>query len=358
MASPRKLSPLKCGALGLAAVLLVPPAEVYGFVSTSGGLSCWEHESHRRSSRGAWGSRQQGAHCAALVQKTRQRSFPLATTPDGVEGPEGVAGENSETSASTSTSTSSSSDNGGDQEEVWARAELPMSNDVQVEQATRAVWKALSDGKNRQILRLSLPLIGATEMDDWPGGDRQRYKACGPMVDTLLRGNPAAKEGASVIEQILDESDAVGLMQLQCKEAKDDASAMIFPTTDTLPMQQQVTAGAGSRLVALVNPAWKSPSDFGLFKSGEAKKALAEFEVTYSLQSLVVYGYTCRLLYSYPGPWRLFLVGEDTGKRELLGSWDAPPPNEEVEKAVFDKKGRPNASERVQASAKFFQDGM
>lgn len=53
--------------------------------------------------------------------------------------------------------------------------------------------QALADGKNRQILRLSLPLIGATEMDDWPGGDRQRYKACGPMVDTVLRGNPAAK---------------------------------------------------------------------------------------------------------------------------------------------------------------------
>lgn len=55
-----------------------------------------------------------------------------------------------------------------------------------------------------------------------------------------------------------------------------------------------MTAGAGSRLVALVNPAWKSPSDFGLFKAGEAKKALSEFEVTYSLQSLVVYGYTVR----------------------------------------------------------------
>ncbi|CAM9753064.1 unnamed protein product, partial [Hapterophycus canaliculatus] len=138
-------------------------------------------------------------------------------------------------------------ESGGEDEQVWARAELPMSNDLQVEQATRAVWKALSDGKNRQILRLSLPLIGATEMDDWPGGDRQRYKACGPMVDTLLRGNPAAKEGASVIEQILDESDAVGLMQLQCKEAKDDASAMIFPTTDTLALQQQVKSRGGSK---------------------------------------------------------------------------------------------------------------
>lgn len=50
-----------------------------------------------------------------------------------------------------------------------------------------------------------------------------------------------SQEGAEVVEQILDESDAVGLMQLQCKEAKDDASAMIFPTTDTLSLQQQVS---------------------------------------------------------------------------------------------------------------------
>ena len=49
------------------------------------------------------------------------------------------------------------------------------------------------------------------------------------------------------MEQILDESDAVGLMQLQCKEAKDDASVMIFPTTDTLPLQTQVS-GAENRL--------------------------------------------------------------------------------------------------------------
>lgn len=30
---------------------------------------------------------------------------------------------------------------GQEDEDVWARAELPMSNDVQVEQATRAVWQ-------------------------------------------------------------------------------------------------------------------------------------------------------------------------------------------------------------------------
>lgn len=71
-------------------------------------------------------------------------------------------------------------------------------------------------------------------------------------------------------------------------------STQLPPQRNTPLLSIQVTTSAGSRLVALVNPAWKSPSDFGLFKAGEAKKALSEFEVTYSLQSLVVYGYTVR----------------------------------------------------------------
>lgn len=71
-------------------------------------------------------------------------------------------------------------------------------------------------------------------------------------------------------------------------------------------------------------------------------------------------GAQLRLLYCYPSPWRLFLVEEDTGRRELLGAWESknPPSNEEVERAVFEKKGKPNAAERVQASARFFQEGM
>lgn len=72
---------------------------------------------------------------------------------------------------------------------------------------------------------------------------------------------------------------------------------MRFDTEKTVPQTivgRQVMTGAGSRLVALVNPAWRSVSDFGLFGAGRAKKVLAEFETTYSLQSLVVYGYTVR----------------------------------------------------------------
>lgn len=146
--SPSKSYAVQCRALSLAAVLLltVSPPEVYAFVSTSGGPLCCKHESYHRSSNsgGAWGSRQQGASCAALEERAQRQNLPLAATPEGVGGSEEGAGDNNGSSTSTST------DNGGEEEEVWARAELPMSNDVQVEQATRAVWKVCMATKNSQ----------------------------------------------------------------------------------------------------------------------------------------------------------------------------------------------------------------
>lgn len=35
-----------------------------------------------------------------------------------------------------------------------------------------------------------LPLIGATDLDDWPGGVRQQFKAACPMVEEILRNVP------------------------------------------------------------------------------------------------------------------------------------------------------------------------
>ena len=39
-------------------------------------------------------------------------------------------------------------------------------------------WQA---GIRRQRIELLLPLIGATDLDDWPGGIRQQFKAALPM---------------------------------------------------------------------------------------------------------------------------------------------------------------------------------
>jgi len=54
---------------------------------------------------------------------------------------------------------------------------LPTSVDDQVRQAVDSLRRATSDGLHRHSLRLLLPVIGATELDDWPGGARQMMQA-------------------------------------------------------------------------------------------------------------------------------------------------------------------------------------
>lgn len=51
---------------------------------------------------------------------------------------------------------------------------LPRSPREQVNQAAEAVRRAASSGKQLFEIEFSLPLIGATDLDDWPGGIRQQ----------------------------------------------------------------------------------------------------------------------------------------------------------------------------------------
>ena len=45
-----------------------------------------------------------------------------------------------------------------------------------MEQAMNAAKRAHAAGVRRQRMELLLPLIGATDLDDWPGGIRQQFK--------------------------------------------------------------------------------------------------------------------------------------------------------------------------------------
>lgn len=58
-------------------------------------------------------------------------------------------------------------------------APLPVPRGPQetVAQAVAACTRAWEAGVKRQRVELLLPLIGATDLDDWPGGIRQQFKA-------------------------------------------------------------------------------------------------------------------------------------------------------------------------------------
>lgn len=65
--------------------------------------------------------------------------------------------------------------------------EVPPSPEQQVLQAAAACEAAWRSGVTRQRVDLLLPLIGATDLDDWPGGIRQQFKAAQPLVEGILR---------------------------------------------------------------------------------------------------------------------------------------------------------------------------
>lgn len=64
---------------------------------------------------------------------------------------------------------------------------IPRSSEEQVEQAVASILRAFRDGCAVQRVEILLPLIGATELDDWPGGVQQQLKAATPIVEALLR---------------------------------------------------------------------------------------------------------------------------------------------------------------------------
>lgn len=160
MASPRRSSVVHRGAFRLAAILLVSssPKKVRAFVPAAGGgiASCsrQQQQQHMKqrdawsagvvdvipcAATKTWGSREGGSGAVPTAGRVRRWDAQLAATPEGVEASssnEGAVGEGGERSSDGSSASSSA-----EEDAVWARAQLPMSNDMQVEQATRAVWQ-------------------------------------------------------------------------------------------------------------------------------------------------------------------------------------------------------------------------
>jgi len=205
--------------------------------------------------------------------------------------------------------------------EVDAMAQLderfPTSVDDQVRQVAAAINRAQDSGIVRHNVRMLLPIIGATELDDWPGGARQMMEAANPMVQSILT-QVAQKRNSSVEDindVIIDKSDGVrGLFSI-ASDPKEDSCAVLLPSAETLTDLENLSAQVGkSRNMIIVNAQWRRKSDFGGVFGGIFGNVASDFEFvnnfvpTYSLTSLMVEGEQIRILRSFPDDWRVFIM--------------------------------------------------
>ena len=72
----------------------------------------------------------------------------------------------------------------------------PQSIGDMMQEAARAVKSAQDAGLKRVMVEVPLPITGGTELDDWPGGQGQKYETLRPMVQEVLRVLGFSKEEA------------------------------------------------------------------------------------------------------------------------------------------------------------------
>ena len=184
-----------------------------------------------------------------------------------------------------------------------------------VKQCYQATKKAYMAGVKRQRIELILPLIGATDIDDWPGGIRQQFKAAQPMVEDVLVQLKALPELQGPLDaRIVDDADAVGAWQ------GEKLSLVLFPTAETMGELRKIR-DATKELVVIVNPQWNDGSgnvvsDFGFlpWQRKSAVEVAESFEDVYLTKQLRINGDNTRWLYYYGFGWQIFVV---RGPREL-----------------------------------------
>jgi len=245
------------------------------------------------------------------------------------------------------------------QAQIFVDPALPKGPEETVQQARAAISAAISDGMKRLEVEFPLPLIGATDLDDWPGGVRQQFKAARPMVDSILGTLPGVPESDGLKTSILDQADAVALWESKA------VVAVLFPLAETLDKLKELASSDLERPVMYINKQWSSSgqiiSDFG-WGPWRAKREsfLAEFSPVFTLTSIRILGEDVRLMYAYPGKWQVYAISM-TGEIEKVASLDARPTYKEMEELLKLREGSPasqDAITRLVSEFKFNSDSL
>lgn len=240
---------------------------------------------------------------------------------------------------------------------------IPRGPSETVQQAAAACKRAFEAGVLRQRVELLLPLIGATDLDDWPGGIRQQFKAAQPMVEELLKElkKLPGLEGR-LSSRIIDDGDAVAAWE------GDKLAAVLFPTGETLGEVRKIAEANKDRLVLIINPQWNIKgnvvSDLGIFPwQRKANEELVNsFTEAYILKQLRMNSDDVRLLSSYPAPWQVNLSRPDApSQNECVAQRVERPSYKELEAVLrgveWSMSSKP-LGERLQYEAAFINNSL
>ena len=158
-------------------------------------------------------------------------------------------------------------------------------------------------------------------------------------------------------DRSVDESgvDGIGLFLAQGSSSKDDLSAFVQPTQETVDAIESISGQAGSRLVALVNPQWRITDDaldkasrsegvFGSFASflggkGGSLRRLDSigFESVYILEGYVCRGGNIRLMKRFDSDWVVFAENDAGTEYIRVGTSPTRPTYQDVDSFLLEK---------------------
>jgi len=216
----------------------------------------------------------------------------------------------------------------------------PESISSMMREVASSVVCAKSDGLGLVRVDIPLPVTGGTELDDWPGGIKQKYTTLRPMLMEALRYLNFSTNSIQERRYLNDyEDDGVGIWS-------DRGYTIIsFATPDTIPYIDRMSQWSdNSSIIVLVN----NQIFLDPLSRDKSKAFLSSLQVCYRLQNLNMRGPGALpvrgLEYrNYPDPFK-FGRRLDKGGYEVICSSDHALSQVEVEKLFFeDSKVRDRA---------------
>ena len=292
----------------------------------------------------------------ASTSSSQQRLLVSSLSSSFARRQHGRRGRRNLTVSSSSSTSTTETETTGTEKQQQKLEELPKSTSQQVELAAKSVKKALESGKKNVEVTFDIPLIGATDLDDWPGGVRQQYQSMSPMVEALMKAVSGEK---TVAKKVIDDADAV------VKVTSGDDVCTTFPTAEVLSDLKQITKDA-KRANMIINPQWvlngNILNDFGFGPWREKnEKFVKEFEIAYFLKEQRIQGETFRLQKVFGGPWQVFVLNQQTGQVEPLPPFEERPSYRELEALLQSREGSiaaMNWVERAQSEMTFNAESL